>query len=317
MRFRRPPVQPLALGLVAAVATGALVTAGWAARDGGRSSAATPVAEQPAPVQAGGHVQDAPPDGDRPDGAIPLSDPQATAGSGGATAAAADSTTTTGRKVAPAAAPVRKTAPPSVTTAPAGVAAPRSFPDGFAGSVAQIDGPTAARMTSSWRPGCPVGLPDLRLVRLTHWGLDGQARPGEIVVHRDQADRILAVFAALFDARFPIEQVRLVDEFGGDDSRSMAANNTSGFNCRPVAGSRRWSQHAYGRAIDINPVQNPYVVRGAVHPPEGRHYVRRDPSVPGLITAGGPVVAAFARAGWSWGGRWPSPDYQHFSSTGR
>ena len=173
-------------------------------------------------------------------------------------------------------------------------------------------------MTSSWRPGCPVPLSDLRLVKLTHWGFDGQAHPGELVVHRDVADRILGVFASLFEARFPIQQIRLIDEFGGDDDRSMAANNTSAFNCRRVAGTSRWSQHATGRAIDINPVQNPYVrSSGDVRPPEGRPYIRRDPNVPGLITANGPVVAAFARIGWPWGGRWRSPDYQHFSSTGR
>lgn len=173
-------------------------------------------------------------------------------------------------------------------------------------------------MTSSWRPGCPVPLSDLRLIKLTHWGFDGQPRPGELVVHRESADRVLGAFAALFEARFPVEQVRLIDEFGGDDDRSMAANNTSGFNCRRVAGSRSWSQHAYGRAIDVNPVQNPYVRSGNdVRPPEGRPYVRRDPGVQGLITANGPVVAAFTRIGWAWGGRWASPDYQHFSSTGR
>ena len=173
-------------------------------------------------------------------------------------------------------------------------------------------------MTSSWRPGCPVPLSDLRLVKLTHWGFDGQAHPGELVVHRDVAGRILGVFASLYEARFPIQQVRLIDEFGGDDDRSMAANNTSAFNCRRVAGTSRWSHHAFGRAIDINPVQNPYVrSAGDVRPPEGRPYIRRDPNVPGLITANGPVVAAFARIGWPWGGRWASPDYQHFSSTGR
>jgi poly-gamma-glutamate synthesis protein (capsule biosynthesis protein) len=212
----------------------------------------------------------------------------------------------------------RTTAPPTTAPATPAPAAPAAIalPAGFTGSVAPIDDATAARMTSSWRPGCPVGLSDLRRVTLTHWGLDGQARAGEIVVHRDQADRILGVFAAVFEARFPLQQVRLIDEFGGDDNRSMAANNTSGFNCRYVAGTRRWSQHAYGRAIDINPVQNPYVRGGEVSPPEGRPYVRRDGNVPGLITADGPVVAAFSRARWLWGGRWASPDYQHFSATG-
>ncbi len=173
-------------------------------------------------------------------------------------------------------------------------------------------------MTASWRPGCPVPRRDLRLVRITHWGFDGRARPGELVVHATEAERIRHVFADLFGAQFPIEQVRLVDEFGGDDDRSMAANNTSGFNCRRAYGSTRWSQHAYGRALDINPVQNPYVTGGgAVLPPAGREFVRRDGSRQGLITARGPVVTAFARVGWRWGGAWSNPDYQHFSTNGR
>lgn len=209
----------------------------------------------------------------------------------------------------PAPARAAPVSPPPTVTSPG---------PSFRGSVAPIDEATAARMTSSWRPGCPVPLSDLRLISLNHWGFDGQVRPGELVVHRAHADRILTVFAVLFEARFPIEQVRLVDEFGADDDRSMAANNTSGFNCRKVAGTRRWSQHAYGRAVDINPVQNPYVLRsGEVRPPAGRAYTRREPGVPGLITADGPVVAAFARVGWPWGGRWRSPDYQHFSANGR
>ena len=219
---------------------------------------------------------------------------------------------------APTRAPVPAPAPATVRPSPPATVAPVSSPPAGFGSVAPIDEDTAARMTSSWRKGCPVPLSDLRLVKLTHWGFDGQAHPGELVVHRDVADRILGVFASLFEARFPIQQVRLIDEFGGDDDRSMAANNTSAFNCRRVAGTSRWSQHATGRAIDINPVQNPYVrSSGDVRPPEGRPYIRRDPNVPGLITANGPVVAAFARIGWPWGGRWRSPDYQHFSSTGR
>jgi hypothetical protein len=210
--------------------------------------------------------------------------------------------------------PTRATPPP----APADPRAVDTPGPSFQGSVTPIDETTAARMTSSWRPGCPVPLSDLRLVKLTHWGFDGQPHPGDLVIHRDHADRILTVFASLFEARFPIERVRPIEEFGGDDDRSMAANNTSGFNCRKVAGTRRWSQHAHGWAVDINPVQNPYVLpSGEVRPPAGRAHTRRDPAVPGLITADGPVVATFSRIGWSWGGRWRSPDYQHFSATGR
>ena len=136
-------------------------------------------------------------------------------------------------------------------------------------TVAEIDVATAERMTASWRLGCPVPLSDLRLLTLTYWGFDGQPHAGELVVRAGHAERILSVFAKLFEVGFPIEQMRLVDEFGGDDDRSMAANNTSAFNCRRVAGSTSWSQHAYGTAIDINPVQNPYVHRGVGTPPAG------------------------------------------------
>ncbi|MEW6472402.1 MAG: M15 family metallopeptidase [Actinomycetota bacterium] len=195
---------------------------------------------------------------------------------------------------------------------------PGPLPPGFESSVKEIDAATAARLTASWRPGCPVPLRDLRLVTITHWGFDGQPRPGELVVHAAHAEGIQRVFGELFAAAFPIDQVRLVDEFGGDDDRSMAANNTSAFNCRRVRGSTRWSQHAYGRALDINPVQNPYVTPdGAVLPPAGREFLRRDASRQGLVVARGPVVAAFGRIGWRWGGAWSNPDYQHFSANGR
>lgn len=174
-------------------------------------------------------------------------------------------------------------------------------------------------MTASWRPGCPVGLDDLRLLTVTHVGFDGRRRDGELVVHADQSDRIVSVFRAIYAARFPIEQVRLVDEFGGDDDRSMEANNTSAFNCRRAAGSTSWSEHAFGRAIDINPVQNPFVRRsGEVLPPNGGPHATRDPATAGLISAGGPVTDAFRSISWGWGGTWSSgKDYQHFSASGR
>ena len=173
-------------------------------------------------------------------------------------------------------------------------------------------------MRASWRPGCPVALEDLRRIELTHWGFDGKPHDGELVVHAEHADDVVSAFEAIYRARFPIEQMRLVDEFGADDDRSMAANNTSAFNCRSVAGSQRWSEHAYGRAIDINPVQNPYVTRGDVQPPAGAAHTDRSSAAPGMITAGGPVTKAFAAIGWGWGGTWSSgKDYQHFSSSGR
>lgn len=234
-------------------------------------------------------------------------------GGGGETAPtreAAPSTTTSTSITTSSSSPSSTT---TVTTAPAPAA------DAFASSVRAIDAATAARMTASWRPGCPVAVTDLRLVTLTHWGFDGRVRSGELVVHARYAEAVVSAFERLFAARFAIEQVRLVDEFDGDDDRSMAANNTSAFNCRKATGSDRWSEHAFGRAIDINPVQNPYVMRsGAVLPPNGAAHARRDPSTPGLVTAGGPVVAAFRAIGWGWGGTWSAgKDYQHFSASGR
>ena len=179
------------------------------------------------------------------------------------------------------------------------------------------------RMRFSHRAGCPVALTDLRYLRVTHVGFGGAARTGELVVHRDVADDVADVFAALYAARWPVARMRLVDAYRGDDDRSMAANNTSAYNCRRVAGSSSWSEHAYGRAIDVNPVQNPYVQAGSVDPPAGQRYADLDRSagaaVPrGVLRAGDVAVRAFAAAGWEWGGNWTSSkDYKHFSLSGR
>jgi hypothetical protein len=176
----------------------------------------------------------------------------------------------------------------------------------------------AERMTSSWREGCPVPLADLRRVLLSYWGYDGIPRIGELVVHADAAGAIVAVFGRLFDARFPIERMDIVDAYGGSDDASMAANNTSAFNCRVATGSSRWSEHAYGRAIDVNPLVNPYVSGSYVAPPGGAAYVDRSGDAPGMIHDGDVVVQAFASVGWGWGGNFSSiKDYQHFSASGR
>ena len=171
----------------------------------------------------------------------------------------------------------------------------------------------------SWHPGCPVGLVELRLLAVSHWGFDGRVHRGRLVVHRDHAVAMMRAMRSLFGLRYPIRQMRLVDAYGADDRRSMDADNTSAFNCRFVAGSPGvWSEHAYGRAIDVNPIENPYVSdSGYVSPPAGARFARRSRHAKGMIHRGGPVVAAFAAAGWEWGGAWPWPkDYQHFSATG-
>jgi hypothetical protein len=190
----------------------------------------------------------------------------------------------------------------------------------FQGRVARIDPVLRERMTGvSWRPGCPVGFAGLRLLTVTHWGFDGGAHRGRLVVNRDHAAGMLRVMRRLFELRYPIRQMRLVDAYGADDHRSMDADNTSAFNCRFIAGSPGvWSEHAYGRAIDVNPIENPYVTdSGHVSPLAGAPFVERSRRAKGVIHAGGPVVAAFASIGWEWGGNWSWPkDYQHFSATG-
>jgi hypothetical protein len=160
---------------------------------------------------------------------------------------------------------------------------------------------------------------ELRLLRADYWGFDKRVHQGELIVHRDHARRILVVLGKLFKARYPIQRLKLVDAYRADDDRSMAANNTSGFNCRRVSGTSRWSEHAFGRAIDLNPLRNPYVTRGGrVSPPAGRPYANRARRAAGMIHSNDVVVRAFAAAGWRWGGYWSgSRDYQHFSSTGR
>lgn len=183
---------------------------------------------------------------------------------------------------------------------------------------AAVEGVTAEQLPASWRPGCPHPVDELRLVRASHWGFDGAVHEGTIVVDAAVADAVVRVLEALFDARYPIERMEPVDRYGGSDDASMAANNTSGFNCRPATGGTSWSEHAYGRAIDLNPLQNPYVRGDQVLPPQSARYVDRSSTDVGVIRDGDPAVVAFAREGWSWGGRWTTvKDYQHFSASGR
>jgi D-alanyl-D-alanine carboxypeptidase len=188
----------------------------------------------------------------------------------------------------------------------------------FLGSVSRIDRETRDLMTgSSWRPGCPVPLRNLRVVRVTYVGFDREAQRGRLVVHRGWADEILGVFRRLYDGGFAVRRVRLVDRYGADDRESMRHDNTSGFNCRYVAGTTTWSQHAYGRAIDLNPVENPYVDGDHVSPRRGRRFLDRSDVRPGMVVGRDLVWRAFHRIGWEWGGNWSSvKDYQHFSSNG-
>ncbi|MEU9374377.1 M15 family metallopeptidase [Streptomyces sp. NPDC048255] len=183
---------------------------------------------------------------------------------------------------------------------------------------AEVEPVSPAALGATYRPGCPVGPEQLRLIRMNHWGFDGRVHRGELVVHERAVQPLLQVFGRIFEAKFPIRRMRPVAAYGGDDARSMADDNTSAFNCRQVTGDPgRRSRHAYGDAVDIGPVENPYVDRrGTVRPPAGRSHLRRDRPVPGMIRGGDVVTRAFGEVGWYWGGRWSNPDYQHFSATG-
>ncbi len=206
-----------------------------------------------------------------------------------------------------------------VATALAASAAVAAAPSPPAFS-ARVERVTAADLPYSWRPGCPVGPAQLRLVRLRFWGFDHRAHAGRIVVAASVAHDVVSVFRELYGARFPIRRMDPIDIFHGSDNASMAEDNTSGFNCRyaVATGPKRWSSHAFGTAIDVNTVENPYVLGGRVRPRNGAAYVDRSRYRPGMAVAGGVLVRAFASVGWGWGGSWSgSPDYQHFSANGR
>jgi D-alanyl-D-alanine carboxypeptidase-like protein len=178
---------------------------------------------------------------------------------------------------------------------------------------------TRAQLPYSWHSGCPVPPSQLRRLRVAYWGFDGSAHTGMLVANADAVDDLVHVFSRLYAARFPIRRMRPIDAYRGRDEPSLEADNTAAFNCRYAVapGPRRWSAHAYGRAIDVNPVENPYLEGGRVHPRNGRAYVNRARVRRGMAVRGGLLVRAFANVGWAWGGRWAgSPDYQHFSATG-
>lgn len=194
----------------------------------------------------------------------------------------------------------------------------------FHGSIAPIDAATRAGMGGSWHTGCPVPIADLRHLTLTFWGFDGAPHTGHLIVHRRYANDVVGVFRRLYDARFPVRKMEIVHEYAGDHfdghTDRPSDDDTASFNCRNALGSPGvWSEHAYGWAIDVNPVENPYVGRvGEVLPVEGRAYADRSRSAPGMIHPNDLVVRAFAAIGWAWGGNWRSiKDYMHFSASGR
>lgn len=187
----------------------------------------------------------------------------------------------------------------------------------FRSSVRRIGPKIRDRMGESWRPGCPVGLDDLRYVRVSFWGFDNEPHTGELIVHRREAHNVTRVFDTLYRARFPIEQMRLVTSTDLPAQPTGDGNTTAGFACRQVRQQSNWSAHSYGLAIDINPFQNPYARDDLVLPELASAYLDRSWQRPGVIQPGGVVTRAFAEINWTWGGSWQVPrDYMHFSATG-
>lgn len=187
--------------------------------------------------------------------------------------------------------------------------------DGFAARTSRV--PDAVLARSTWQPACPVAAADLRWLRVTFHGFDGERHTGELLVAADVADDLTTVFRRLWQADFPLEELRITRRDELDAPPTGDGNNTGAFVCRPVTGGTSYSEHAYGRAVDVNPFQNPYVRGDLVLPELASAYLDRDRRAPGLVRAGGPVVAAFAAVGWEWGGAYRTlKDYQHFSLTG-
>jgi hypothetical protein len=188
----------------------------------------------------------------------------------------------------------------------------------FQATVRAVDEETRARMIGvSWKPGCPVPIDDLRIIEMNFIGFDGAAHSGgQLMVHRLVAPQVVEAFRVLFENGFPIRRMELIENYGGSDDASMAADNTSAFNCRPITGTTdRFSIHSYGQAIDINPVENPYVRGSTVLPPAGVDYLDRTDVRPGMITKNDVVEKAFREQKFFWGGDFNSlKDYQHFET---
>ena len=188
-------------------------------------------------------------------------------------------------------------------------------------SVSKIDAKIKHRMLTgkSWKASCPVPLKNLRYLRLPYIDFSGQAQRGEMIVHKDVANNVVAVFASLYDIKYPIRKIRLVSDYKGSDWQSIEADNTSAFNCRAATGSKKWSKHSYGKAIDINPIENPYVFRsGRSSHKASKPFIKRRHSSHtakdrALLLRKDAATQIFIGHGWKWGADFKgAKDYQHF-----
>jgi hypothetical protein len=189
--------------------------------------------------------------------------------------------------------------------------------DDFEWTAGPVPPGVAAR--SSWREECPVALEGLTYLTMSFYGFDGLSHTGEMLVAAEFADGVVEAFRRLWEARFPIEEMRVQDQAEMDAHPTGDGNVSGSFECRPAVGqSGGWSMHAYGLAVDINPFHNPYTKGEAVAPELASSYIDRSDVRPGMILEGDTAVTAFDEMGWGWGGRWTTAkDWMHFSSNGR
>jgi D-alanyl-D-alanine carboxypeptidase len=201
---------------------------------------------------------------------------------------------------------------PAVIPSPSAASSSASAPPAPAGGT--VEPVTATELGATWRPGCPIEPEQLRGVNVDYIGFDGQTHRGELIVHEDLVPDVIAIFEQLYRLRYPVEKIRTVDHYSdADDELSMEDNNTSAFNCRLVPGTNQWSPHAYGRAIDLNPLLNPCLyASGYFEPRNAAAYLDRSRTDPGLLHNDDPAVHIFTDRGWRWGGYWINRDYQHF-----
>lgn len=192
----------------------------------------------------------------------------------------------------------------------------------YRSSISPISPEIKQRMVkgNSWREGCPVSLNDLRYLRLTHINFSGKEMMGEIIVHKEVSAEVAEIFATLYDVGYPIKKMRLVSDYKGSDWQSIESDNTSAFNCRAATGSKKWSKHSYGKAIDINPIENPYISRkGYISHKASETYKKRlhqksSYADKAVLLKNDKAVQIFKKYGWKWGGDWSGvKDYQHFS----
>ncbi|MBQ6920011.1 MAG: M15 family metallopeptidase [Synergistaceae bacterium] len=180
--------------------------------------------------------------------------------------------------------------------------------------VSEIDDSLMARMKGkSYKDNCPIPVRDLRYVHVLHKDLNGDTHEGELVCNVYIADDVLEIFKGLYEAGYPIEKVRLVDEYDADDETSMRDNNSSCFNFRFITQSTKISKHGLGLAVDINTLYNPYVKGEHVEPATAKEYTDRSKDFPYKIERGDLCFRLFSEHGFEWGGDWKSlKDYQHF-----